>query len=206
MVLHRLLTLPKQASSEARNIVLGVIKSHNEPISTRDILTLALKVPAPRGFNAGPLASWARYLKNSKPAPPYPNHPVRSISHLKRTILEDLVRTGDIEKIHVKRVLSPAEVELRKATMSKPHAKRMAATILSEEPVSTWLWQVVHKPKKSSLEGTEKDKDEKVWGAEVGVGKDWSHLNKRRQRAREEKVARDVKWSKKVQRARASAS
>jgi hypothetical protein len=49
-----------------------------------------------------------------------------------------------------------------------------------------------------------KEKDEEVFGAEVGVGEDWSHLNKRRRRAREEKVSRDVKWIRKLQKARNS--
>jgi hypothetical protein len=34
-------------------------------------------------------------------------------------------------------------------------------------------------------------------GADVGVGEDWSHLNKRRRRARVGKVARDLKIAKK---------
>jgi len=203
MVVQRLLAWPKQASSEARNIVLGVIKSHNEPISTRDIFKLAVKVPAPPGANAEPLTPWAKYLKNSKPAPPYPDHPVRSLSYLKRTVLENLVRTRDIKKVHIKRVLSPAEIEQRKATMYKSHAKKSSVAAVSH-PVSTWMWQLVDKSKESSLEGTKKDEDEEVFGAEVGVGEDWSHLNKRRRRAREEKVARDVKWMEKVQRARLS--
>ena len=77
MVVQRLLAYPKQASSEARNIVLGVLKSHKEPISTRDVFKLAVKVAAsPIGE---PLTPWAKYLKNMKPAPPYPNHPVRSL-------------------------------------------------------------------------------------------------------------------------------
>lgn len=41
-----------------------------------------------------------------------------------------------------------------------------------------------------------------MFGAEVGVGEDWSHLNKRRQRAREGKVARDVTWLKDLQKIR----
>jgi hypothetical protein len=69
--------------------------------------------------------------------------------------------------------------------------------------VSTWMWQLVDKPsKESSLEGTKKDEVEETFGAEVGVGEDWSHLNKRRRRVREEKVARDVKWLEKLQSAR----
>lgn len=79
MVVQRLLAWPKQASSEARNIVLGVISSHKEPISTRDLFRLAIKAPAPPRANEEPLTPWAKYLKNSKPAPPYPNHPVRSL-------------------------------------------------------------------------------------------------------------------------------
>jgi hypothetical protein len=126
-------------------------------------------------------------------------------SYLKQTILEDLVRTRDIKKVHIKRVLSPAEIEQRMATMSKAHAKKTSVTALSH-PVSTWMWQLVDKSKlkESSLEGAKKDKDEEVFGAEVGVREDWSHLNKRRRRAREEKVARDVKWIEKLQSARAS--
>lgn len=47
-------------------------------------------------------------------------------------------------------------------------------------------------------------KEPKVFGTEVGVGEDWSHLNKRRQRAREGKVTRDVVWMKDVETLRKS--
>jgi len=66
------------------------------------------------------------------------------------------------------------------------------------------MWQLVDKSKWSSFEGTKKNEDEEVFGGEVGVGEDWSHLNKRRRRARDEKVARDVKWMEKLQTARAT--
>jgi hypothetical protein len=69
------------------------------------------------------------------------------------------------------------------------------------------MWQLVEKSsKKSSLEGKKKDEDEEVFGLEVAVGEDWSHLNKRlgRRRTREEKVASDVKWLEIPQSARAS--
>ena len=131
------------------------------------------------------------------------HHAYHARSYLKQTILEDLVRTRDIKKVHIKRVLSPAEIEQRMATMSKAQAKKKSVTALSH-PVSTWMWQLVDKSKKSSLEGTKEDKVEEVFGAEVGVGEDLSHLNKRRRRAREEKIARDVQWMEKVQSARAS--
>ncbi|KAI0277995.1 hypothetical protein BGY98DRAFT_976171 [Russula aff. rugulosa BPL654] len=191
MVVQRLLGWPKQASSEARNIVLGVIKSHNEPISTHDVFKLAVKVPAPPRSNGEPLTRWAKHLRNCTPAPPHPDHPVRSLRHLKRTILEDLVRTRNIKKVHIKRVLSPAEIEQRMATMSKAQTRKTSVAALSQ-PVSTWMWQLVDKPRESSLE--KKDKDEEVFGAEVGVGEDW--------RAREGKVARDVQWVEKLESAR----
>ena len=40
---QRLLAWPKQATSEARNFVLGVLKSNNEPLSTREIFEKAIK-------------------------------------------------------------------------------------------------------------------------------------------------------------------
>ncbi len=85
MIAQRLLAWPKQASSEARNIVLGVIKSHNEPLSTREVFNLAVNVPAaPIGE---PLTLWAKYLKNMKPAPSHPDHPVRSLRCVFRVAL-----------------------------------------------------------------------------------------------------------------------
>jgi hypothetical protein len=79
MVVHRMLAWSKQASSEARHIVLNIMKAHAEPISTRDVFNQAVKVPAPPRDDKVPLAPWARYLKNVKPAPPFPDHPVRSL-------------------------------------------------------------------------------------------------------------------------------
>jgi len=62
--------------------------------------------------------------------------------------------------------------------------------------------QLLDKPAKAS--SLTEEKDEEVLGAEVGVGEDWGHLNKRRRRAREEKVKKDVKWMNKVSKARRS--
>ncbi len=84
--------------------------------------------------------------------------------------------------------------------MSKAQLKKTSVEALSQ-PVSTWMWQLVDKSAKPVRES--KDEGAKVaFGAEVGVGEDWSHLNRRRRRVREEKVARDVKWMRKVERAR----
>jgi len=200
MSAQRLLAWPKQASSGARNLVLGVLKSHGEPLSTRELFEKAVKVPRPPGPSREPLTPSAQDLKKATPAPPYPNHPVRSLSFLKRTILEDLVRTQDVKKVHIKRVLTSAEVEHRMSTMTKAQLKKTSVESLSQ-PVSTWMWQPVDKSA-NRVRVTEDEDAKVVFGAEVGVGVDWSHLNRRRRRVREEKVARDVKWMRKVESAR----
>ena len=63
-----------------------------------------------------------------------------------------------------------------------------------------WLWQL-------KAPGPEKPPrpEKKTFGAEVGVGEDWTHLNKRRQRARQEKVGRDVQWLRELKKAAAEA-
>ena len=82
MAAQRMLAWPKQASSEVRNLVLGVLKSHNEPLSTRELFEKAVKVPAPSGANGEPLTTSAQLLKKATPAPPYPDHPVRSLRYV----------------------------------------------------------------------------------------------------------------------------
>ncbi len=82
MAAQRLLGWPRQVSVEARNIVLGVLKSHNEPMSTHELFEKAVKVPSRPRANGQPLTPSARYLKSVKPAPPHPNHPVRSLRYM----------------------------------------------------------------------------------------------------------------------------
>ncbi|KAI9507829.1 hypothetical protein F5148DRAFT_1201424 [Russula earlei] len=201
MAAQRLLAWPKETTSEARKIILGVIKSHNAPISSRELFEKAVKVPAPPRENGEqPLTPWARHLRNSKPAPPYPDHPIRSLKYLKGTVLENLVRTGDIKKVHVKRVLSPEEIERRKATMSKAQLRKTSDAALAQ-PVSAWLWQLVDESRGRSSSAGTTEEDEKAVG---GAGEDWGHLNRRRRRARGDKVKRDVKWMERVERARRS--
>jgi|SRR5712671_1372453 len=79
MAAQRLLVWSKQTTSEARNIVLGVIRSHNAPISTHEVFEKAVKVPAKPRSNSEPLKPWERYLRHLKPGPTYPDHPIRSL-------------------------------------------------------------------------------------------------------------------------------
>lgn len=100
--------------------------------------------------------------------------------------------------MHVRRTLSPEELEERKKSMTKASRKALPEHSLSQ--VDVYLWQLRTNP--PTLPKPQPDK--KVFGAEVGVGEDWSHLNKRRRRARPEKVMRDVSWMRTLQRATAA--
>ncbi|KAH9974708.1 hypothetical protein BGW80DRAFT_1170469 [Lactifluus volemus] len=169
-----------RANSQARKIVLGIIRSHNEPITTHDLYHKAVEVNER-------VTPWAEHLRKINPAPPHPEHSIRSMRYLKHT-LKDLVRTQHVKKVHIKRTLTPAELEQRKATMSKSQLKKTALSL----PVSTWLWQL------DDELAMQREKE----ASEAEFGEDWGHLNKRRRRARVEKVARDVKWAQRVERAR----
>ena len=96
----------------------------------------------------------------------------------------------EIDKCHTVRTLSNQEIQHRLASMSKS-ARRAKGDSLPTTS-SVWLWKIKERPPPAP----EPKKEKVVFGAEVGVGEDWSHLNKRRQRAREGKVARDVDWLK----------
>jgi hypothetical protein len=104
--------------------------------------------------------------------------------------MQDTIK--EVEKFHTVRTLSEEEIKHRLATMSKSARKAKADSL----PVTTgvWLWRARERPSPPPAPKQEK----LVFGAEVGVGEDWLHLNKRRQRAREEKVARDVTWLKEL--------
>ena len=72
-----------------------------------------------------------------------------------------------------------------------------AASAAAPAPVTVWIWKPVDKtklPRPASLKPPRK-----IFGIEVGVGADWSHLNKRRRRARFGKVRRDVSAMKMAQ-------
>lgn len=107
----------------------------------------------------------------------------------------------EVEKFHDVRTLSDEEIKHRLATMSKSARKAKGTSWPTTGDV--WLWRLRERPPPPP----EPKKAKTVFGTEVGVGEDWSHLNKRRQRAREEKVARDVTWLKdlgKIRRERAA--
>ena len=76
-----------------------------------------------------------------------------------------------------------------------------------------WLWRVTpEKAKQNTKAALDASTDAFPAGiadlppSAVGVGEDWSHLNKRRQRARERKVKRDLKLMTSIQDAKKEAA
>lgn len=108
-------------------------------------------------------------------------------------MLPDLLQRKEVEKIHTIRKLTQEEIDLRLKSMTK--AARRSAEVATT--ANAWVWQ-----QRIPTVAVEPKPPTERFGVEVGVGEDWSHLNKRRRRAREASVARDVAWVKRLERAR----
>lgn len=197
MHLHRHLWC-NSATAEALRIVRNVIYSNPKPLTAHEVYKLALKEPSTvTGKN--PIKherSTGEKVEHDGPLPPNIDHPVRSMSYLKKSILPTLATKKEIEKVHAISTLTPEEVEQRLKNFSK--AQRRTANIQTSKDV--WVWR----PK--APQPTPKPKPAvEVFGKEVGVGEDWGHLNRRRRRAREESVARDVRWLRELEKVKQEA-
>ncbi|KAI0330082.1 hypothetical protein GY45DRAFT_1371049 [Cubamyces sp. BRFM 1775] len=115
-----------------------------------------------------------------------------SMRYLKKFVLPELAEAGKLEKVHAKVTLTQDELKVLKERMGRPAYSAGGAS----SNLQLWRWQL------KQAEPKEPEPVKQVFGKEVGVGADWSHLNKRRQRAREGKVKMDVEWLKELERAR----
>ncbi|KAG1881929.1 hypothetical protein C8R48DRAFT_682777 [Suillus tomentosus] len=200
---------PRHCLPSARELVRSIVVSSTTPLSTKDIYNLALKQKAiqPVSDASAPQhnvpkkehPTVVRGMTRQPPTrPPHPEHPVRSLQYLKRVVLPELVNSKKVEKFCAKRTLSQAEIDHRLQTVTKAARKEQA--VLLAAPRNTWLWRMATPPPPpkplpaSTLSKSELLGLPRLTAADVGVGEDWSHLNKRRQRARKEKVERDLKW------------
>lgn len=118
------------------------------------------------------------------------------LSYLKSAVLPTLARRNVIKKVHTSVTLTPEELEARLQNLDK--SARRTANLQSIQEVFAWKPKAPQAPLKPKPEP-------EVFGKEVGVGEDWSHLNKRRRRAREASVARDVKWLRELEKVRQEA-
>ncbi|KZT10545.1 uncharacterized protein LAESUDRAFT_734900 [Laetiporus sulphureus 93-53] len=183
----RALSGRRTATEEARQLVLSIISSQQTPPTAHEIYKLAVQQEfAAKGEILQSPAKNAAAAKQHSTEPPYPTHIIRSMQHLKRVVLRSLVNSNDIQQVHKIEALPKEERAKRLHSLSRSGKKHADHTLA---PVSIWRWQILtNKPVPP------KPKEKPVFGKEVGVGQDWSHLNKRRQRSRIGSVRRDVRW------------
>ncbi|GJE86702.1 hypothetical protein PsYK624_027830 [Phanerochaete sordida] len=186
------------ANREALRIVRNVICSNPKPLTTHEVYKLALKEPATSGSQSPARHErlTGQHVEHNGPMPPQANHAVRSMRFLKKAILPALEAKKEVEKVHTISTMTPEEVEQRLNALSK--AQRRTAHIQTSKAI--WVWrpkapQPVPKPK-AAVE---------VFGKDVGVGEDWGHLNRRRRRAREASVERDVQWLRELEKVKQEA-
>ncbi|OAX40448.1 hypothetical protein K503DRAFT_855324 [Rhizopogon vinicolor AM-OR11-026] len=199
---------PRHCLPSARELVRSIIVSSTTPLSTKDIYHLAVKktgiqpvsdeLPEHNVPKRESPTTVRGITRQPSTRPPHPEHPVRSLQYLKRVVLPDLVKSKDVEKFCTKRTLSQAEIEHRLQTVTKAARKEQALLLAASR--NTWLWKTSTPPPppkpspSSTLSKSELLGLPRLTAADVGVGEDWSHLNKRRQRARKGKIERDLKW------------
>ncbi|KAI0075989.1 hypothetical protein K474DRAFT_1708592 [Panus rudis PR-1116 ss-1] len=176
-------------TKRALDIVRNIVAANPEPLTTHELWKLVVREEAPQHGTSIKVD----HTQATSTEPPYPSHEIRSISYLKHTVLPELMRRDELKKVHTVRTLTQEEIEQRLKNLSK-HA-RQASKLTTTTDV--WKWQ-----RKTPAPPPAPRPEPEVFGKEVGVGEDWSHLNKRRRRAREEKVERDVQWMRALEKAR----
>jgi len=167
---------------------MNVIRSQEKPLTTQEIFKLAVKQESAQ---AGPSTSHIAEVTSNVPR--YPDHHIKSVQYLKRVVLPSLIESADVEKVHQLHTLTPEEIEQRLSTMTKHARKTQSAAVPST--VDAWKWQLrTNKPAPPTPKPVRQP-----YGVEVGVGEDFSHLNRRRLRSRALKVGRDVRWMKQLE-------
>ena len=128
------------------------------------------------------------------------NNPTHSrlSSYMKLVLLPTLVDQQVVKQIHVKPTLIGNEKVQQLAKLSKSQRQSQSVKVA----LHGYFGWVSSEPQPESQPTPPKE----PFGAAVGVGEDWSHLNKRRQNSRVKQVQRDVEWVKELDAARQSAT
>jgi hypothetical protein len=195
-------------------IVRDIFRKHQFPegVSTKQLYKLALQEPAPPDFQPFPLKRPVfRPLKPTKSKkkvvlpdpdllyPPNPEHPIRSMRYatfficlapslteyrfLKTEILAELKTRKEITTVRQPKAGARLAEEAANANPNPTKKERLKLAASQME----FVWKPL--PPKETPPGPPV---KEVFGQEVGVGADISHLNERRQLARVEKVSRAV--------------
>jgi len=188
------------AAREGISIVRKIFATEDcsKGFTTAELYQLVIREAPPKGYKGDPRLSSQPVGTKGTPLPPQVDHPVRSKTFLKRTILPALQGNKELTKVVMNReATTPIPVRGKKGKIL-PRSAQGTAHASPSTPVliKAWVWKPVDpadvKPKvQPTLTET--------FGTSVGVGEDWSHLSKRRQGSREEKVQRNVAAMKQLQ-------
>lgn len=105
---------------------------------------------------------------------------------MKHVLLPTLAGQQVVQQIHVKPTIAADEKAHTMAKMSK--SQRQSNSV--KTALHGYFGWVVREPQPAPKPKPRRE----PFGTVVGVGEDWGHLNRRRQRSRVEKVQRDVEW------------
>ncbi|KAJ4000581.1 hypothetical protein F5050DRAFT_1803924 [Lentinula boryana] len=181
-------------------------------LTTAEMYRLALKEAPPPNFEKYAVHenrdTDIRYTKsgqrkNPPPSPPHMEHPIRSMRFLKSQILPMLEGLKEIRMTTGTRSHAAPEVKVNfgsAKTKTKAKGKGNGYSkpdVASSSTASTTISHTVHlwmPTQKAKVTKTIENKPtpSDVFGTEVGRGADWDHLNRHRQRTRDEKVKHDV--------------
>ncbi|KAF9450194.1 hypothetical protein P691DRAFT_701661 [Macrolepiota fuliginosa MF-IS2] len=194
-------TFKTNAIREGINLVRKILATQDcsKGLTTAELYQLALREAPPQDYK-GDLRLRNRPLDTKGISlPPQNDHPVRSKAFLKRSILPVLQGSKEITKAVANReATTPIPLRGKKGKILARGGAQGTAHASPSSPViiKAWVWKPFDpadaKPKTQPIVTA-------AFGTSVGVGEDWSHLNKRRQGSREEKVQRDVAAMKQLQ-------
>jgi len=124
-------------SGESILMVLKALKDTPEKrLTTREIFQRTSTYPFDDDF---PVA--LKTNPSPGPAAPLPNHPVPSMSYLKRIVLKSMEHDSSIEKVIVKQTAPPPEAATSPTHFTKgSRKKRQEANI---GPTRVWKWELV---------------------------------------------------------------
>lgn len=110
---------------------------------------------------------------------------------LKKEILPILEGNKELETIRTTRIpFNPANVTHATGKRKGKKDASQTSSAAAPAPVTVWVWKTIDPSTLPKPPAPKVIKER--FGIEVGVGEDWSHLSKRRMRARFGKVRRDV--------------
>ncbi|KXN82246.1 hypothetical protein AN958_02796 [Leucoagaricus sp. SymC.cos] len=172
------------------NIVRKVFANNDlsKGVSTHELYQLALREPIPEGFKGDPRLTAEPGGIKGITLPPHNEHPIRSKVFLKNNILPALVGSGEIVKVVSQREIT-FPVHLVKKGKVRRQATRETAGASPENPVTVkaWVWRPTT-DQESMKRLKMSQKAQAANKSRTPPAEDFSHLNKRRQKTREEKL------------------